>query len=81
MDLNPIDEGQLGRVGFVKQRRNLLVISILLSAGLWAGVSFEPLGEITIYGHKLLLLTRPEGIAHRLDSVVVFSYSLRRVSS
>ena len=64
MDLNPIEEGQLGQAGFGKQRRNLLVTSVLLTAGLWVGVSFAPLGTITIYGHEFLLLTRPGGIAH-----------------
>jgi hypothetical protein len=64
MDVNPIEEGQLERAGFGKQRRNLLVISILLAAGLWVGVNFESLRKITIYGHELLLLYRPEGIAH-----------------
>ena len=63
MDSNPIDEGPLERAGFSKQKRNLLVMSFLLAAGLWAGVSFAPMGEITVFGQKLLLAT-PERIGY-----------------
>lgn len=63
MDSNPIEEGHLGRAGFCKQRRNLLVISVLLATGLWIGPSLEQLSKVTIFGNELSL-SRPGGIAH-----------------
>jgi len=63
MDSNPIEEGHLGRAGFGKQRRNLLVISVLLATGLWVGPSLEQLSKITIFGNELSL-SRPGGLAH-----------------
>lgn len=64
MDLEKLDEGTINQAGFRRQRRNLLVVSFVLTAGLWVGISFEPLKEITIHGHKLLFLARPERISH-----------------
>ena len=60
---NLSDEGPLGPVGFGKRRRNLLVISVLLAAGLWVGISFDSLKEISILFFKFSP-DRPEHIAH-----------------
>ena len=63
MEPDFIEKEQLGPAGFGKQRRNILLISVLLAAGLWVGVSFTPLSEITIFGNKILL-SRTKGIEH-----------------
>ena len=51
------------------------MISVLLAAALWVGVSFAPLGEIIFFGNKLSF-ARTDGIAH--VAWIVWLYCLIR---
>lgn len=61
MDSTGIEEGQLERAGFGKQRRNLLITSVLLMSILWLGVDFSKLKTIRIFSESLAI-ERPEAI-------------------
>lgn len=49
------EEGSPDRAGFHKHRRNLLIVSWALFAGLWVGISFDKLSTLHVFGHTFLV--------------------------